>query len=123
MAQKSKTTRKRTKTTRRRKKPQTTKSYTANIVGLVILVLSLLAFFHAGFIGHLVTNVIRLLVGDTYALVALVGLAIGLALLITGQLPKLAKRWVLSASLIYMGVLLWLHVALFFRSKSAYWFF
>ncbi|WP_056948178.1 DNA translocase FtsK [Secundilactobacillus odoratitofui] len=113
MAQKSKTTRKRTKTTRRRKKPQTTKSYTANIVGLVILVLSLLAFFHAGFIGHLVTNVIRLLVGDTYALVALVGLAIGLALLITGQLPKLAKRWVLSASLIYMGVLLWLHVALF----------
>ncbi|GAX01827.1 DNA translocase FtsK [Secundilactobacillus silagei] len=115
MAQKRKTTRRRTtKSTNRRKKGrQKNVSYTANAVGLILLTLCLLAFFKAGFIGELVANLIRFAVGDTYPLISLVGVAVGLALLVTGRLPKIAGRWLWSLGLMYLGVLLWLQVDLF----------
>lgn len=115
MAQKRKTTRRRpTQSTKRRKKGrQNNVSYTTNAVGLIMLTLCLLAFFKAGFIGNLMANLIRFVVGDTYPMISLVGVAVGLALLITGRLPKITGRWLWSISLMYVGILLWLHVDLF----------
>lgn len=120
MAQKRKTTRRRnTKSTNRRKKGrQSSVTYTANAVGLIMLTLCLLAFFKAGFIGNLVANLIRFVVGDTYPFVSLVGLAVGLALLITGQLPKIASKWLWSIGTMYLGILLWLHVDLFLSENQ-----
>ncbi|GAX05549.1 cell division protein FtsK [Secundilactobacillus pentosiphilus] len=120
MAQKRKTTRRRTtKSTKRRKKGrQNSTSYTANAVGLVMLALCLLAFFKAGFIGNLMANLIRFVVGDTYPLLSLVGIAVGLALLITGQLPRISRRWLWSLGTMYLGALLWLHVDLFLSENQ-----
>lgn len=120
MAQKRKTTRRRTtKSTNRRKKGrQKSVSYTANAVGLVMLSLCLLAFFKAGFIGNLMANLIRFVVGDTYPFISLVGVAVGLALLVTGQLPKITRKWLWSFGFIFLGILLWLHVDLFLSENQ-----
>ncbi len=120
MAQKRKTTRRRkTKSTNRRKKGrQSSVTYTANAVGLIMLTLCLLAFFKAGFVGNLAANLIRFVVGDTYPFVSLVGLAVGLALLITGQLPRIASKWLWSIGTMYLGILLWLHVDLFLSENQ-----
>ncbi|MCH5463143.1 DNA translocase FtsK [Lactobacillus sp. LC28-10] len=120
MAQKRKTTRRRkAKTTNRRKKGrQSSASYTANAIGLILLTLCLLAFFKAGFVGSLMANLIRFVVGDTYPLMSLFGVAVGLALLITGQLPKISAKWFWSIGTMYLGVLLWLHVDLFLSENQ-----
>lgn len=120
MAQKRKTTRKPARSTRKtthsRKSPA--KSYTVNIIGLIMAVLGILAIFKAGFIGMLVANLLRFIVGDTDAFVALITVAVGLALLITSRLPHLTGRWLWGSGIIYTGILMWLQVDLFFAQNQ-----
>ena len=109
MAQKRKTTRRKTTTSRRRPTKRGRKtsqpSYTVNLIGGIVAALCLLALFQTGFIGRFVANILRVIVGDTYAVPALLGIAAGLALVVTGKWPRLPGRYVLSGVLIYLGVL------------------
>lgn len=119
MAQKRKTTRRKTTTTRRRPTKRGRKSsqpsYTVNLIGGIVAALCLLALFQTGFIGRFVANILRVIVGDTYAVPALLGIAAGLALVVTGKWPRLPGRYVWSGVLIYLGVLLWLEVSAFLQ--------
>ncbi|MTV82924.1 FtsK/SpoIIIE family DNA translocase [Secundilactobacillus folii] len=120
MAQKRKTTRRRASKTKRRrqKNSQRRTAYTGNVIGAVTLTLCLLAVFKTGFIGILVANVMRFLVGDTYPVLGLIGMAFGFALLVTGRSPKIAPKWIWSVVLIYLGGLLWLHVDFFLSDNQ-----
>lgn len=118
MAQKRKTPRRKTTTTRRRpakRGRKTQPSYTVNLVGGLVAALCLLALFKTGFIGRFVANILRVIVGDTDAVPALLGIAVGLALVVTGKWPRLPGRYIWSTSLIYLGVLLWLEVSAFMQ--------
>ncbi len=92
--------------------------YTGNIIGLVLLLICLLALLQAGIIGTLVANLIRFFVGDTYQFVGLVGGAVGLALLITGKLPTLKRHFIVGVGIAFVGLLLWLHTALFLTTNQ-----
>lgn len=121
MAQKRKTTRRKTTTTRRRPtkgRQKNQPSYTVNLIGGIVAALCLLALFQTGFIGRFVANILRVVVGDTYAVPALLGIAAGLALVVTGKWPRLPGRYVWSGILIYLGVLLWLDVSAFMQTNQ-----
>nr|WP_054659726.1 hypothetical protein [Secundilactobacillus kimchicus] len=75
--------------------------------------LSLLALFQAGFVGTLVANVIRLFVGNSYLLLALLISALGLTLLIMGVWPSLKAHYWWGGGLALAGWLLMSHVTMF----------
>ncbi|MBT9673099.1 cell division protein FtsK [Secundilactobacillus kimchicus] len=108
---------KRTTATKRRPKKTTQKAkalhYELNIAGLGLFSLSLLALFQAGFVGTLVANVIRLFVGNSYLLLALLISALGLTLLIMGVWPSLKAHYWWGGGLALAGWLLMSHVTMF----------
>lgn len=116
MATKRKTTRRRPtkrKTTRRK----TTKSqpfpYTANVIGLVLIALAGLGLFNLGLLGILSANLVRLVVGDTYQFGLILVAAVGVALTVTGTLPRIARHYLVGGGLIYAGWLLWMSASQF----------
>lgn len=124
MAQKRRQTRRKTTSRGGTKRPAKRKTaaqqhqYTGNIIGLSLLLVCLLALLQAGIIGTLAANLIRFVVGDTYQFVGLVGGAVGLALLITGKLPTLKRHFIVGVGIAYVGLLLWLHTALFLAANQ-----
>ena len=81
MATQRKKSKPRRKTTR---KKQATVDYTVNIIGFIFIMVSLFAGLKLGFIGALCANVLRLFVGDTYAIGAILLALLGFYLLIYG---------------------------------------
>ncbi|ANZ61751.1 cell division protein FtsK [Secundilactobacillus paracollinoides] len=124
MAQKRRQTRRKTTSRGGTKRPTKRKTaaqqhqYTGNVIGLILLLVCLLALLQAGIIGTLAANLIRFVVGDTYQFVGLVGGAVGLALLITGKLPTLKRHFIVGVGIAYVGLLLWLHTALFLAADQ-----
>ncbi|WP_040534529.1 DNA translocase FtsK [Schleiferilactobacillus shenzhenensis] len=84
-----------------------------NIIGFIFLLLAVLAIFRLGFIGVLMANVLRLLVGDTYVIAALLLGFCGFSLMANGELPRLAWAKLGGLALTYAGSLLFV-AALFF---------
>ncbi|KRL79612.1 DNA translocase FtsK [Secundilactobacillus paracollinoides] len=124
MAQKRRQTRRKTTSRGGTKRPTKRKTaaqqhqYTGNVIGLILLLVCLLALLQAGIIGTLAANLIRFVVGDTYQFVGLIGGAVGLALLITGKLPTLKRHFIVGVGIAYVGLLLWLHTALFLAADQ-----
>ncbi|WP_204121780.1 MULTISPECIES: DNA translocase FtsK [Levilactobacillus] len=112
MATKRKTTRRRTTTKRKPARRKATKQqpfpYTANVIGLALIALAGLGLFNLGLLGTLAANLVRLVVGDTYEFGLILVAAVGVALTITGTLPRIARHYLIGGGLIYSGWLLWM---------------
>lgn len=105
MATQRKKSKPRRKTTR---KKQATVDYTVNIIGFIFIMVSLFAGLKLGFIGALCANVLRLFVGDTYVIGAILLALLGFYLLIYGKQPPLMQRKTVGFTITYLGVLIWL---------------
>ncbi|MFC0233443.1 DNA translocase FtsK [Vagococcus entomophilus] len=102
----------RKKTTKKKKQQKNRQNYL--IMGLILLLFSLLGIFKLGFLGVLVANVFRLLVGDTYPILAGIVAVYGGFLVLLGKEPELKRpRIVVGIGFLYLGVLLFLHAHLF----------
>ena len=94
---------------RRRKKGK----YPIEIVGIILILISVLAFGKFGLIGRLCANIFRLFVGETYFVIALLFLFLGGYILLNGSYFKFkSTRW-FGALLIYLTILIGLHMYLF----------
>ncbi|EEI24088.1 DNA translocase FtsK [Lentilactobacillus hilgardii] len=106
----TKRTRKRTTKKRGRptkaKKPETFFSkYAVNILGAVVAVWALLGLFHAGIVGILMINILRIFVGILYPLGLLTLIVGGLWLAGFSRLPKIKGRYFLGIVMVVIGVL------------------
>ncbi|AEV95072.1 DNA translocase FtsK [Pediococcus claussenii] len=91
---------------KRKKKRQTVPA--KNIWGLVFVLVGLLGFFDAGFIGIVIANMVRFFVGNTSQVVFAILTIYGGYLLFTGKEFSFKKRlhYVWGLSLIYMAYIL-----------------
>lgn len=108
------------KTTRRKttKRPRTSKKkqdfkYTKNIIGFAVALLALFALLRLGVAGVFLANILSIFVGNTNQVLAIILIAIGLIVGITGKWPKLPVKRVIGGSLVYLGVLVYDHLRLF----------
>lgn len=107
----------RKKTTKKKKQQKNRQNYM--IMGLVLLLFSLLGIFKLGFLGVLIANVFRLLVGDTYQILAGIVAVYGGILVLLGKEPTLKRpRMAFGIGLLYLGVLLFLHAHLFSETAA-----
>ncbi|MFD0896487.1 DNA translocase FtsK [Loigolactobacillus binensis] len=115
MAARKKPRRKRTSTASKRRKTTARKSspVTVNVIGFIFILLSLLAIFKWGFIGNQLANILRIVAGDTFPVVAgLLGLY-GLFLLVAGHGPTVSSKRVAGVLLTYFSLLCFLDAVMF----------
>ncbi|MGY3766032.1 DNA translocase FtsK [Vagococcus vulneris] len=84
------------------------------IIGIVFILFGLLGSFKLGFLGVLMANVFRLLVGNSYMVMAIFLIFYGALLMFLGKDPKFKRASVWIGGLIfYLGILLFLEIGLF----------
>lgn len=89
------------------------KRYSIEVLGIIILFISILAIGEFGFVGHFFANLIRIFVGDTYQLIAvLIGL-LGLHYLFRSKGPKFDSQRLMGSVFLFAGLLVWLHQRVF----------
>ncbi|SHE46520.1 DNA segregation ATPase FtsK/SpoIIIE, S-DNA-T family [Atopostipes suicloacalis DSM 15692] len=89
------------------------KGYSIEILGIIIVFISILAIGEFGFVGNFFANVIRIFVGDTFQLLAvLVGL-LGLYYLFVGTNPKFNSHRLRGSILLFVALLVGLHQRVF----------
>ena len=111
MARKAKTNSKSKKTSQSTKTSNYQTAYL--ILGLMIAFLSLIAIFQSGFIGLLLVNGFRLMVGEAYTLVLFVSLITGLLMSIRGKLLIVNTRRVIGGFLVLLSITAILHLTTF----------
>ncbi|MGM0239017.1 DNA translocase FtsK [Enterococcus sp. AZ103] len=109
MAQKK---RKKRKTTKKQKQLQEQRLII--VIGLIFILLAVFALFHLGFLGNLMANVLRIIGGNTYPVLATALIIYGLLLVFKNNKLKITKgrRW-LGMLVFYLGILLFLQARLF----------
>ena len=96
------------KKTTKKKKQQNIRQYLL-LSGLFLCLFSLLAIFRIGFLGIAVANVCRLLVGNSYLLLALILLIYGGYLMLFQKEPGFENRhMIIGGFLLYSGILLFM---------------
>ncbi|WP_155889594.1 hypothetical protein [Ligilactobacillus equi] len=105
MANRKRRTTKNTTRSKKVKKNQNIPEFeiSEQVLGFILVVLSVLAFFHWGFIGLLLANLVRLLVGESYQLVVLVLGVWGLFVMVTGHSPQLKNKRAFGGLVTYLG--------------------
>lgn len=111
MARKLKTSSKGEKTSQPLKNTNYQTAYL--ILGLIIAFLSLIAIFQSGFVGLLLVNGFRLMVGEAYSLLLVVSLITGLIMSIKGQLLIVNTRRFIGGVLILISITAVLHLTTF----------
>ena len=89
--------------------------YSERMVGVILALISLLGIFHLGYLGILITNVFRLIIGDASLVGILLLLAFSIYLIIYGKEPQIQWRYYTAILLMILGFVLGLEV--FFFSK------
>lgn len=85
-------------------------------IGLFFLFFGLFGLLKLGFLGMLVANCFRIIIGNTYPIAALLLMLYGLLLIIYGKdFPIKKSRPIIGGVVLYLGILLFLH-ALMFRN-------
>lgn len=89
------------------------------LIGIAFILFGIFSFLKLGFLGILIANVLRVIVGNTYQFLAIILVGYGLLLVFLGKEPKFKKKrmWV-GAILFYLGLLLFMH-ALMFKGNLA----
>ena len=77
-------------------------------IGLLVGLGAILSLFDLGFLGGLFSNLLRLVVGNTYQFGALLLGALGCYWLLFDRQPKLRASYLVGGALLYLGVLLWI---------------
>ncbi|HLR89081.1 MAG TPA: DNA translocase FtsK [Atopostipes sp.] len=89
------------------------KGYSIEVLGIIIIFISVLAIGEFGFVGQIFANVIRIFVGDTYQLIAvLIGL-LGLHYLFRSKGPKFDTQRLIGSIFLFTALLVWLHQRVF----------
>ena len=89
------------------------KGYSIEILGIIIIFISVLAIGEFGFVGEFFANVIRVFVGDTYQLLAVFASLLGLHYLFRGKGPKFKKQRLIGSIFLFVALLVWLHQRVF----------
>ncbi|PWG00629.1 DNA translocase FtsK [Levilactobacillus bambusae] len=113
-----KTTTKRRRSAAKRKARSQPFPYTINVIGAVIGALAVLGILNLGFLGMLVANLGRILVGETYQVLLVIVGAMGVALAFTGTIPVIKRRFIIGGAIAYVGWLLWLEATLFLSGNQ-----
>lgn len=89
------------------------KNYSTEVLGIIILFISVLAIGEFGFVGQFLANVIRIFVGETYQLLSVLIGVLGLHYLFRGDHPKLNTKRFFGGMLLFVALLVWLHLDVF----------
>ena len=92
--------------TSRRKSSKKNFSLSIELTGVILAFLAILGGVRLGYLGQVLANLIRLLVGETDRFFFLAMLLYGLYLIIRGQRPKLALKHQLAIGITYITTLL-----------------
>ena len=110
MAQKRKNTKK--KKTKKQKQQQEHLNFI--IIGLFFVFFGLFGLLKLGFLGTLVANSLRIIVGNTYPIAAILLMIYGLLIVIYGKnFPLKKKRPIVGGLIFYLGILLFLQAQMF----------
>lgn len=84
------------------------------IFGAIFILIGILGFFNFGYLGALIANLFRVLVGDSYKLLILIFSAFAVILLATAKYPKINLKKYFGGIITYLGITLFME-ALFFQ--------
>lgn len=79
------------------------------LIGFILFFFSLLVLGSFGFLGRFLTNVFRLFVGETFALLAIILLATGVYLILKGEWPSFKGPRTRGAAFLYTAWLVFVH--------------
>ena len=114
MARRKATTKKRRPTTRKKKPSAVAKrQMTGNIIGLIGLLITVLAFLKVGLVGMVVAEFFRGIAGNAYLILAGLTLLVMGYLMIFGRWPRLTWRWWVGGNLFFFSYLLLLEIPTF----------
>lgn len=99
---------------RKRKRRQSKKKdKSLELIGLVFIFLAILVIGEFGFVGRFIANVIRVFVGQTFQVFAVLIGILGLYFIFKGKKPKLNAHRSVGIILLYHTSLIWLHLRMF----------
>jgi len=97
----------------RRKGRKKKKGYSSEVLGIIIIFISVLAIGEFGFVGNFFANIIRIFVGDTFQLVAVLLGILGIYYLFKGETPKFNRQRFFGSILLFTALLVFLHQSVF----------
>ena len=109
MARKARTTTR----PRAKAKPKVQNRLVKSLSGILAILILLVGLFKLGIIGTLVMGLFELIGGETAPELMVVAIIYCLGLTLYGRFPRVKVRWLSGAVLLYTGLLLALHVAMF----------
>lgn len=123
MARKQSTTKKRRPTSRKRSTTAVKRQMTGNVIGLIGVLVTVLAFLQVGLVGNFFAECFRAFAGNAYQLLAALTLLIAGYLMIFGRWPRLTWRWWTGGNLVFFSYLLLLEIPTFNRLNrhTAFW--
>ena len=89
------------------------KSYSIEVLGIILIFISVLAIGEFGFVGRFFANIIRLFVGETYPLFSVFGILLGIHYIFYGKNPKFRLNRLIGTTMLYSSLLVFLHLKLF----------
>lgn len=96
----------RKRTTQSKNTKQKQADLSNNIIGFILVLLTLFSFFKWGVLGALFANVFRFIGGDSYYFLIVLCAVYGCQLLVKGRNPKINWRYFLGICIAYIGVIL-----------------
>ncbi|WP_208558623.1 FtsK/SpoIIIE family DNA translocase [Marinilactibacillus kalidii] len=85
----------------------------SELIGVILLITQFLAIGQFGFVGRFFANLLRLFVGETYIIVSIALIIIGIFLLIKGKSPNMrSPKWI-GGFLMFCALVVWQHAELF----------
>lgn len=89
------------------------KSYSIEVIGIILIFINVLAIGEFGFVGRFLANIIRLFVGETYPLFAVFGILISIYYIFYGKSPNFKLNRLFGSIMLYSALLIFLHLKLF----------
>lgn len=89
------------------------KGYSIEVIGIILIFISVLAIGEFGFVGRFFANVIRLFVGETYPLFSIFGILLGIHYIFYGKNPKFKMNRLFGTIMLYSALLVFLHLKMF----------
>ncbi|MGO3732661.1 MAG: DNA translocase FtsK [Vagococcus sp.] len=105
---------KQTKKAPTKKQKQQQEKTTYFLIGIGFILFGIIGGLKLGFLGVLMANVFRFLVGNTYVVMAILLIMYGLLLLVMGKDPKFKRQTIWIGGLVfYISLLLFIEIGLF----------
>ncbi len=98
---------------KRKKSRRKKKDNSLELIGLLFIFLSILVIGELGFVGVFIANIIKIFVGKTFQIFAILIGILGSYYIFKGKKPKLVARRFMGINLLYFTSLMWLHLRMF----------